>query len=268
VKGKFELAHTGTLFIDEIADMSSAAQAKILRAVEYGEYERLGSEAIEYADVRLVSATHLPIKRFIETDHFRRDLFYRISGLTITVPPLRDRPTDLRALVGTEISAAARAQNKTIVGLSRQAAEKLFAYRWPGNLRELQRVIHTAVAMTTGEVIYPQVILLESEVPSVASTHAASAAARVSPQASAATPASEASDLSLRGAESRHIVDVLARMGGCKRRAARALGVSRSTLDRKLAERARTGVVGGASEVSIPPRVVLESVPESSGMLS
>jgi transcriptional regulator with PAS, ATPase and Fis domain len=260
VKGKFELAHTGTLFIDEIADMSSAAQAKILRAVEYGEYERLGSEAIEYADVRLVSATHLPIRRFIETDHFRRDLFYRISGLTITVPPLRDRPTDLRALIGTEITAAARAQHRHIVGLNRQAAEKLFSYRWPGNLRELQRVIHTAVAMTTGEIIQPQVILLEGEAPA-----SGSAPALVATKAAAATTSGDSTDLSLRGAESRHIVDVLARMGGCKRRAARALGVSRSTLDRKLAEQARTG---GGNEAAVASRVILESVPQSSGMVS
>src|SRR5262245_30727533 len=205
VKGKFELAHTGTLFIDEIADMSAAAQAKILRAVEYGEYERLGSEAIQYADVRLISATHLPIKRFIETDHFRRDLFYRISGLTITVPPLRDRPADLRAIVGTEVAAAARAQTKQIVGLSGQAAAKLFNHSWPGNLRELQRVIHTAVAMTSGDVIYPQVILLESDAPSQLATPAA-----MPPQA--IPVAREPVDLSLRSVESRHIMEVLARM--------------------------------------------------------
>ena len=227
VKGKFELAHTGTLFIDEIADMSSAAQAKILRAVEYGEYERLGSETIELADVRVISATHLPIKRFIETDHFRRDLFYRISGLTITVPPLRERPADLRAIVGDEITAAARAQRKHIVGLTTQAATKLFEYRWPGNLRELQRVIHTAVAMTTGDVIKPDVILLESE---------SRPANRVTPAKGVPMPTFDTADLSLRSIESRHILDVLAYMGGCKRRAARALGVSRSTLDRKLAE--------------------------------
>jgi transcriptional regulator with PAS, ATPase and Fis domain len=258
VKGKFELAHTGTLFIDEIADMSSAAQAKILRAVEYGEYERLGSEAIQYADVRLISATHLPIRRFIETDHFRRDLFYRISGLTITVPPLRERPADLRALVGTEIAAAAHAHGKNIVGLSRPSAEKLFAYRWPGNLRELHRVIHTAVAMTTGDVIYPNVILLETET-----------AVLEPPAAASTTPASSAAsgptDLSLRNAESRHIIDVLAQMGGCKRRAARALGVSRSTLDRKLADRARAGANGDGS---LPVNRLIDPLTRASDLVS
>jgi two-component system response regulator HydG len=236
IKGKFELAHTGTLFIDEIADMSSAAQAKILRAVEYGEYERLGSESIQYADVRLISATHLPIKRFMETDNFRRDLFYRISGLTITVPPLRERPSDLRALVGTEIAAAAETQRKHIVGLSGQAATKLFSYNWPGNLRELQRVVHTAVAMTTGEIIYPQVILLETDAP-------AAIPEKTSAIKPVATIAHDSADLSLRAVESRHINDVLARMGGCKRRAARALGVSRSTLDRKLSDQAKPDVI-------------------------
>jgi transcriptional regulator with PAS, ATPase and Fis domain len=244
VKGKFEQAHSGTLFIDEIADMTAAAQAKILRAIEYGEFERLGSESLQVADVRLISATHLPIRRFLETDHFRRDLFYRISGLTITVPPLRDRPADLRALVGNEIAAAARKQGKPIVGLSRQAAERLFAHRWPGNLRELQRVIHTAVAMTTGDVIYPDAILLEmdrppsGEHPAIETgnppTH--TRAAGSNGRGASATPPTDARDLSLRAATERHILDVLGRMGGSKRRAAHALRISRSTLDRKLAD--------------------------------
>jgi transcriptional regulator with PAS, ATPase and Fis domain len=235
VLGKFEQAHGGTLFIDEIADMTAAAQAKILRAVEYGEFERLGSEALQVADVRLISATHLPIRRFMETDHFRRDLFYRISGLTITVPPLRERPTDLRALVGTEITSAARVQHKSIVGLSRQAAAMLFAHRWPGNLRELQRVVHTAVAMTTGDVIYPESLLLEVEGearPDVEVARSPSSTSRRS--GASASPRDSKSDLTLRRVEERHILDVLSQMDGCKRRAARALGVSRSTLDRKL----------------------------------
>jgi len=247
VLGKFEQAHGGTLFLDEIADMTSAAQAKILRAVEYGEFERLGSEALQIADVRLISATHLPIRRFMETEQFRRDLFYRISGLTITVPPLRERPTDLRALVGTEIAAAARVQRKPIVGLSRQAAAMLFSHPWPGNLRELQRVIHTAVAMTTGDVIYPDALLLEihgtrraHEDVGLAPTRRASASFSLPGNIGGPLRRDPASgepnhDLSLRLVEERHVLAVLSQMGGCKRRAARALGVSRSTLDRKLA---------------------------------
>ncbi|MEO8335011.1 MAG: sigma 54-interacting transcriptional regulator [bacterium] len=244
VLGKFEQAHGGTLFIDEIADMTSAAQAKILRAVEYGEFERLGSEALQVADVRLISATHLPIRRFMESDHFRRDLFYRISGLSITVPPLRERPTDLRALVGKEIAKAAESQHKPIVGLSRQAAAMLFEHRWPGNLRELQRVVHTAVAMTTGDVIYPDSLLLEvvgelrgdAEVERQPTTAAARTSGAYSLADRRPAPARRDSkvDLSLRKVEERHILDVLSQMDGCKRRTARALGVSRSTLDRKL----------------------------------
>jgi transcriptional regulator with PAS, ATPase and Fis domain len=228
VKGKFEQAHGGTLFIDEIADMTPAAQAKILRAVEYGEFERLGSEALQVADVRLISATHLPIKRFIETDQFRRDLFYRISGLTITVPPLRDRPHDLRRLVGIELRAASQAQAKPIVGLSRSAATKLFEHAWPGNLRELQRVLHTAVAMASSDVIQVDAVLLESDLTP------APAPAKPTPVSAPVVTVTQR-DVSLRGVEARHILDVLAREKGNKRRAARALGVSRTTLDRKLA---------------------------------
>jgi len=227
VKGKFELADGGTLLLDEIADMSPAAQAKILRAVEHGEFERLGSEQLLEADVRLISATHLPINRYKESDHFRRDLFYRISGITLKVPALRERPTDLRALIATEIAAAGAALGRPIVGLSLPAAERLFDYEWPGNLRQLKRVIHTAVALTEGEVIEDAAILLEPADPEVSSS-------AVSCSRPAASNGEGDQDLSLRAAERRHIADVLARFGGNKRRASRALGLARSTLDRKL----------------------------------
>jgi transcriptional regulator with PAS, ATPase and Fis domain len=225
LKGKFELADGGTLFIDEIADMSAAAQAKILRAVEYGEFERLGSEQLLEADVRLLSATHLPIARFLETDHFRKDLFYRVSGITLRVPPLRERPKDLRSLVAKEISAASAAMGRQIEGLSRAAADRLMSHPWPGNLRELKRVIHTAVAITEGSIIEEDAILLEA-----------------TPEGATGPPSLNAEpngfdldgDLSLRAAESRHIRSVLHQFRGNKRRAARALGLSRSTLDRKL----------------------------------
>jgi len=231
VKGKFELADGGTLFIDEIADMSAAGQAKILRAVEYGEFERLGSEQLLEADVRMISATHLPINRYLETDHFRKDLFYRISGITLRLPSLRQRPTDLVSLVAAEMNAAGAAQGKRIVGLSRAAMDKLIDYPWPGNLRELKRVLHTAVAITEGEVVAPEAILIE---------------ASLEPPLPGAPPATDlavgmpaghngsSSGLSLRDAERRHILLVLEHCAHNKRQAARQLGISRTTLDRKL----------------------------------
>jgi two-component system response regulator HydG len=228
VRGKFELADRGTLFIDEIADMAPSAQVKILRAVEYGEFERLGSETLHVADVRLISATHWPIREFLEGNRFRQDLFYRISGITVTVPPLRDRPGDLRSLIAAEIVWASRKQGKTVTGLHRDAWERLVAYPWPGNLRELNRVIRAAVALSPGEVILPDAVLLDAG-------NADHLARSADPgQATAAAPAPAGHDLTLQAAERHHIRHVLEMMEGNKRRAARALGVSRSTLDRKL----------------------------------
>jgi two-component system response regulator HydG len=225
VKGKFELADGGSLFIDEIADMSPTVQARILRAVEYGEFERLGSEGLRVADVRLISATHWPLAAFVESGRFRRDLFYRIGGFTLTVPALRDRPNDLRALLATEVRAESRRQGKTITGLDRGAVDRLLAHAWPGNLRELKTVIQAAVALTPGEVMLPGAVLVDQARPGACDPAAAPPAA--------GTP-DDSGDLRLRTAERRHIDRVLARVGGSKRRAARVLGISRSTLDRKL----------------------------------
>ena len=229
VKGKFELAHGGTLFIDEIADMSPSAQSKILRAAEYGEFERLGSETLKKADVRLISATHLPLHQVIGADRFRRDLFYRISGITLTIPALRERPRDLPLLIAAEIAHASRRQGKAIKGLDARASERLIAYSWPGNLRELSRTIHTAVALTRTEIIAAEALLLHDSFAAPA-LNAASQAASVIPTAGAARD----NHHSLRAAGRQHILRVLEQVGGNKRKAARALGISRSTLDRKL----------------------------------
>ena len=229
VKGKFELADGGTLFIDEIADMSPSAQSKILRAVEYGEFERLGSDTLKKADVRLISATHLPLHQLIGNDRFRRDLFYRISGITLTVPPLRERPRDLPLLIAAEIAVASRRQGKTIKGLDAKASESLISYTWPGNLRELSRAIHTAVALTRTEIIAAEALLLQEFFAPFA--HSSTS------QAESVIPAAEArrdTHHSLRAAGRQHVLKVLEQLGGNKRKAARALGISRSTLDRKL----------------------------------
>ena len=228
VKGKFELAHRGTLFIDEIADMTPAGQAKILRAVEYGEFERLGSETIQEADVRLISATHFPATSFLQMDRFRQDLFFRISGLTVTVPPLRERPKDLPLLVAAEIGRASRKQNKSIIGLERSAAQRLFTYSWPGNLRELSRVVDAAVAVAAAEVITENALLFQP----FSSPPAATSLEPVPRSSSAGSDGDGI--LTLAAAERRHVQTVLGQLGGNKRRAAKALGISRSTLDRKL----------------------------------
>jgi len=225
VKGKFELADKGTLFIDEIADMSTIAQSKILRAVEYGEFERLGSEKILIADVRLISATHLPLQSFMELDRFRKDLFYRLCGIRICIPPLRERPNDLRTLVAAEIVAANQKQGKSIDGLEKKAADRLFSYHWPGNLRELNRVINAAVAITKGDVIRGDAILIDKlELPGT------------SPEPESSGSAIDFDvGLSLEEVEQRYIRMVLEKMNGNKRQSARILGISRATLDRKLA---------------------------------
>ncbi len=223
VKGKFELADGGTLFIDEIADMNPAAQAKILRAVEYGEYVRLGSEKVQLADVRLVSATHVP-KSDLLKDAMRRDLFYRLNGITVTLPPLRERPLDLPLLIAAEIDWASSRMEKKIIGVSREAALRLLNHSWPGNLRELNRVIRAAVALSNSEILGPESLLFEDEEKEPATA----------PTPRSQPSATPTSDLTLKSAEQRHIRWVMEKMGGNKRQTARALGISRSTLDRKL----------------------------------
>jgi two-component system response regulator HydG len=233
VKGKFELASQGTLFLDEIADLSPTAQSKILRAVEYGEFERLGSDALQRADVRVITATHYTLNGGAE-GRFRQDLFFRISGFTLTVPSLRDRPNDLPVVLAAEIARASEQQGKSIVGLDRAAADRLLAYRWPGNLRELSTVVRAAVALTTGDVIGEQHLLLGNDM-APASTSAPS-----TPSLAKVGHSGAVRGHSLREAMSRHIVQVLEDVGGNKRRAARELGVSRATLDRKLRAISRT----------------------------
>lgn len=222
VKGKFELAHKGTLFFDEIADLTLAGQAKILRAVEEGEFERLGGEGLLRADVRLVTATCHPIREFVESRQFRRDLFYRIKGITIVVPPLRERRKDLPRLIRREIRQSADAMGKTLTGIEAAALERLLAHAWPGNLRELKQVIRVAVALTEEDTIAVEHLILDEFEANASMPIAASI-----PVASTGT---------LAEAEKRHIEATLRALDNNKRQTAKALGVSRSTLDRKLTQ--------------------------------
>lgn len=223
VKGKFELADGGTLFLDEVADLSPPGQSKILRAIEYGEFERLGSETLQEADVRVLSATFHPMATLARNGTFRPDLFHRLNGMSITVPPLRERPNDLRVLLADGIARASRDQEKPIDGLAPDAVRLLLSYSWPGNLRELAKVTEAAVALCEGTVITVDTLsLLLDE-------------SAVSPPRPAGT--SRAS-MQLEQAVRDHIRWVLSEVAGNKRRAARELGVARATLERKLREMA------------------------------
>lgn len=232
VKGKFELAHRGTLFLDEIADLSSVGQAKILRAVEDGEFERLGGDGLLRADVRLITATCHPLREFVASRRFRQDLFYRIKGITLFVPPLRERRRDLPRMIRREIVRAARVMEKNVSGLEEDALDCLLKHPWPGNLRELNQVLHVAVALMESDVISLEHIILDQFETPPSDTTAPAVAAATPPTPRAPEPPED--DESLASAERRHIALVLARHQGNKRQTARALGVSRSTLDRKL----------------------------------
>jgi Nif-specific regulatory protein len=224
VKGKFELADRGTLFLDEIADLSPQGQSKILRAIEYGEFERLGSETLRRADVRVLSATHHPASALVRERMLREDLFHRINGVTILVPPLRSRPNDLPALVANEIARANQMQGKAVLGLDRAAADRLFAYGFPGNLRELAKVVHAAVALTTESTIPVTALWFQTELES-------------DPEKSLddTSPVAPAESLRLRDAVHAHIRFVLHRTKGNK------LGIARETLERKLREMSNDG---------------------------
>ncbi len=154
--GKFEMAHRGTLFLDEIGDLPLALQAKILRALEERQFERVGGTALVNVDVRLVAATNKGLRAAVTARRFREDLFFRLSVFPITVPPLRDRGGDIPLLAHAFVDRFCRELKKPTLTLSSAALEQLQAYRWPGNVRELQNCIERAVILADGDSILPR----------------------------------------------------------------------------------------------------------------
>jgi two-component system response regulator AtoC len=154
--GKFEMAHRGTLFLDEIGEMALPLQAKILRALEERQFERVGGTSQVRIDVRLVAATNRGLKAAIAARRFREDLYFRLSVFPITVPPLRDRPGDIPLLARFFVERFCRDMNKRTLSFSQSAIEMLQAYRWPGNVRELQNCIERAVILADSDAIQPR----------------------------------------------------------------------------------------------------------------
>jgi DNA-binding NtrC family response regulator len=209
--GRFEMADGGTLFLDEIANVPLSQQQKLLRVLERGEFERLGSSTTRQADVRLISATNADIDAQIAAGHFRQDLLFRLNTVEIRLPPLRERHEDIPALAAYFLGVHARRYRKTLTGFEGAALQALSKYEWPGNVRELDHAVERAVLMAQSDRIRLTDLALRS--------------GRESP--------ARLDDMSLEEVEAFLIKKALARHGNVSE-AARALGLSRSALYRRL----------------------------------
>ena len=164
--GRFEAADRGTLFLDEIGDMPFELQAKLLRVLQDGEFERLGSTQTQHADVRLVAATNQDLAALVSKKRFRSDLYYRINVFPIPVPPLRDRREDIPLLVRHFVAAFAKQMGKLVDEIPDAVMSSLVTQPWPGNIRELQNFIERSVILTPGRVLCPPLEGLRGAAPS------------------------------------------------------------------------------------------------------
>jgi len=151
VKGRFEVADGGTLFLDEIGELPLNLQAKLLRVLQDGEFERIGNSQTKKVDVRIIAATNKVLKKEIQEGKFRKDLYYRLSAYPITVPPLRERKEDIPLLISHYVEKFSKEMGKTIESVPKKMIEKLINYSWPGNVRELENVIERAVVISQGK---------------------------------------------------------------------------------------------------------------------
>ena len=224
--GMFEAASEGTLFLDEIGDMPLATQAKLLRALQNQEIQRVGSLDARKVNVRVVAATHRNLRQAVADRHFREDLYYRLAMVEISVPTLAERPEDLPLLIRHFIEKFARQYNKTIRGLTPRARLVLERHSWPGNVRELENAIgHACMMAESDEIDAP-------DLPSMLLGAAASAPAPA--PAGQPVPVDPDSDPSLAEHERQLVSNALERARGNQSQAARALGIGRDALRYKM----------------------------------
>jgi formate hydrogenlyase transcriptional activator len=160
--GRFELAHKGTLFLDEVGDIPLPLQPKLLRVLQEQEFERLGSGRTHQVDVRLVAATHRNLVEMVKRNEFRSDLYYRLNVFPIPLPPLRERREDIPALVEHFVEIYSRRMGKQIDQVSPETMSELTSYPWPGNIRELQNFIERSVIVTSGNILQPPLASLRT----------------------------------------------------------------------------------------------------------
>ncbi len=217
-RGRFELAHLGTILLDEIGEINPNVQVKILRVLQEKRFERVGGEETLQVDTRIISATNADLRKEIEAGRFREDLFYRLNVVNIEVPPLRERKEDIPLLVSAFIKEFARENNKNVEGIDPKARSVLYNYSWPGNIRELRNCIESATVMCKGNIIH-----VDDLPPSV-----------VGDSDNDYIKISLGSKLS--DAEEEIIRSTLNANKGNKSKTAEILGIGRKTLHRKIVE--------------------------------
>lgn len=219
--GRFQLAHQGTLFLDEIGDISPAMQVKLLRVLQEGTFEPLGSTTTRSVDVRIIAATSRHLVDLVESGDFRQDLLYRINVMTIDLPPLRERKGDIPLLIDHLIQQLNQTMGKQISSISTEAMKHLLTYEYPGNIRELQNILEHAFVLCKGQ----ELTLSDLPAPLAGSA------------SSSPPPLNHPSRL--HEMEMRTILDTLKQHNWNKTKTARALGIDRTTLWRKLKRYAR-----------------------------
>lgn len=222
--GKFELADSGTIFLDEIATASPALQVKLLRVMQDRCFERVGGEETLQVDVRLILATNVDLEAEVAAGRFREDLYYRINVVTLELPPLRDRPGDVPVLAEVFLERHAQEHGRRIKGFTRDALELILAYRWPGNVRELENAIERAVVMCRKRAIGAE------DLPPSLSRKATAAATASGDEGDELLPLKVA----LEAPERRIIERALERNDGNRQKTAQMLDVNRATLFNKM----------------------------------
>jgi DNA-binding NtrC family response regulator len=217
-RGRFELAHTGSIFLDEIGEIDPSVQIKILRVLQEKTFERVGGEESLEVDVRIISATNKDLKEEIERGTFREDLYYRLNVVNIHIPPLRERKEDIPLLAAAFIKEFASENDKPVEGIDPKARAMLYNHSWPGNVRELRNCIESAVVMTKGPIITPD------DLPPSIATDTEDNYVRIQ------------LGVTISDAEREIIRANLAANNGNKSRTAETLGIGRKTLHRKIAE--------------------------------
>lgn len=221
--GRFERAHQGTLFLDEVGEITAETQVKLLRVLQEGEFERVGSAKTIRVDVRLVCATNKNLMEQIRAGKFREDLYYRINVIYLEVPPLRERKEDIPLLIDHFIQHFSKVNGKSITGITKSAVDALTRYSWPGNVRELKNIVERMIVLANTSQLDIQNLPDDITCP-------------VNPPASRSTNREASATQNLTEMEKEAIKQTLDHVRGNKSLAAKKLGISRRTLYRKIEE--------------------------------